>query len=109
MQHQVVGRFDRGADFLDIAGEAESGVVVGIELAEWGVGGIGAVEPGEVDVIAGQDFGERGGGGLRIGPLRSIASFIWGSQLVQGRTPRRVLPMLSQTTILTGGVVIGGL
>ena len=64
VQDQEVGVLDGAHDLVDRAGEAETPGVVGVELAEGGVGSIGAVEPGQVDVVTGEDLPQRQGDGL---------------------------------------------
>ncbi len=74
MQDQEVGVLDGAHDLVDGAGEAEAPLVVGVELAEGGVGSIGAVEPGQVDVIAGENLPQRQGDASAAGFSRSSVS-----------------------------------
>ena len=61
------------------------------------------VEPGQLDVVAGEELVEAAGRALRPpGPRARSAPGSSASQLAHGRTPSSVLPMLSQTTILVG-------
>ena len=64
MQDQEIGVLDGAHDLVDGAGEAETPLIVGVKLTERGVGGIGAVEPGQVDVVVGEDLPQRHGNRL---------------------------------------------
>jgi hypothetical protein len=105
VQDQEVRVLDGTDDLVDVTGEAQAPLVVGVELAERGVGGVGAVEPEEVEVDAGEQGAQREGDRL---PARPGAD---AEQRVADAVPDDDLDPLAHGALLpnlTGGTIPPG-